>query len=69
LTHLLQFASGRTSIRRRHVFSPLRQRFDITRVCVVADRGMIGAQTIAELEARRLLFMGALSTGRRGASN
>jgi hypothetical protein len=35
----------------------LRRRFDITRVCVVADRGMISAETMAELEARRLLYI------------
>jgi Transposase DDE domain len=39
------------------VIDRLRRRFDITRVCVVADRGMISAETIAELEARRLLFI------------
>jgi transposase len=42
-------------------FSPvidrLRRRFDIARVCVVADRGMISAETVAELEARRLLYI------------
>jgi hypothetical protein len=26
-------------------------------VCVVADRGMISAETVAELEARRLLYI------------
>jgi transposase len=31
------------------VIDRLRRRFDITRVCVVADRGMISAETIAEL--------------------
>jgi hypothetical protein len=35
------------------VIDRLRRRFDIARVCVVADRGMISAETIAELEARR----------------
>ena len=30
----------------------LQRRFRINRVCVVADRGMISAETIAELEAR-----------------
>jgi hypothetical protein len=39
------------------VIDRLRRRFDITRVCVVADRGMISAETIAELEARRLLYI------------
>jgi transposase len=33
------------------------QRFGITRVCVVADRGMISAQTIAALEARGLEYI------------
>ena len=33
----------------------LQRRFRINRVCVVADRGMISAETIAELEARALL--------------
>ena len=37
------------------VIDRLRRRFDIARVCVVADRGMISAETLAELEARRLL--------------
>jgi hypothetical protein len=32
----------------------LRQRFAIGRVCVVADRGMISAETIAGLEQRGL---------------
>jgi hypothetical protein len=32
----------------------LQRRFHIQRVCVVADRGMINAETIAELEARKL---------------
>jgi hypothetical protein len=35
----------------------LRKRFSINRVCVVADRGMISAETIAELEARKLLYI------------
>src|ERR1700759_3201193 len=39
------------------VIDRLRRRFDITRVCVVADRGMISAETIAELGARRLLYI------------
>jgi len=29
----------------------------IAHVCVVADRGMISAETMAELEARRLLYI------------
>jgi transposase len=39
------------------VIDRLRRRFAITRVCVVADRGMISAETLAELEARRLLYI------------
>jgi hypothetical protein len=35
----------------------LRRRFRINRVCVVADRGKISAETIAELEARKLLYV------------
>jgi hypothetical protein len=35
----------------------LQRRFRINRVCVVADRGMISAETIAELEARNLLYV------------
>ena len=35
----------------------MRKRFSINRVCVVADRGMISAETIAELEARKLLYI------------
>src|SRR5438552_9123200 len=39
------------------VIDRLRRRFDIARVCVVADRGMISAETMAELEARWLLYI------------
>jgi transposase len=39
------------------VIDRLRRRFDIARVCVVADRGMISAEIMAELEARRLRLM------------
>jgi transposase len=35
----------------------LRQRFHIGRVCVVADRGMISAATIAALEERKLEYI------------
>ncbi len=35
----------------------LQRRFRINRVCVVADRGMISAETIVELEARKLLYV------------
>jgi hypothetical protein len=39
------------------VVDRLGKRFGITRVCVVADRGMISAQTIAALEARGLEYI------------
>ena len=39
------------------VVDRLRQRFSIGRVCVVADRGMISAATIAGLEARGLEYI------------
>jgi hypothetical protein len=39
------------------VIERLRRRFAIARVCVIADRGMISAETMAELEARRLLYI------------
>ena len=39
------------------VIERLRQRFAITQVCVVADRGLISAETLAELEARDLLYI------------
>jgi hypothetical protein len=39
------------------VVDRLGQRFGITRVCVVADRGMISAQTIAALEERGLEYI------------
>ncbi len=39
------------------VIDRLRKRFSIGRVCVVADRGMISSETIAELEARGLLYI------------
>jgi Transposase DDE domain len=35
----------------------LRRRFAIVRVCIVADRGMISAETIAALEARGLRYI------------
>ena len=38
------------------VVDRFRQRFSI-RICTIADRGMISAETIAELEARRLLYI------------
>jgi transposase len=37
-------------------------RFAIARVCVVADRGMIGAETVAELEARRAVLSSACAS-------
>ncbi|HUA56907.1 MAG TPA: transposase, partial [Candidatus Sulfotelmatobacter sp.] len=39
------------------VVSRLRQRFGIARMCVVADRGMISAKTISELEAFGLEYI------------
>jgi transposase len=39
------------------VIERLRRRSDIARVCVVADRGMITAETVAELDARQLLYI------------
>ena len=39
------------------VVDRLRKRFSVRRVCVIADRGMISAETIAELEARGLLYI------------
>ena len=39
------------------VIDRLRQRFAIARVCVVADRGMISEDTIAELEKRGLFYI------------
>jgi transposase len=39
------------------VIERLRMRFAITRVCVIADRGLISAETLAELQARRLLYI------------
>jgi transposase len=39
------------------VVDRLRRRFGIARVCVVADRGMISAQTLAALEARGLEYV------------
>src|SRR2546430_16474101 len=39
------------------VVDRLSWRFAIQRVCVVADRGLISAETLAELETRRLLYI------------
>ena len=39
------------------VVDRLRKRFSIGRVCVVADRGMISAATIAGLEERKLEYI------------
>jgi hypothetical protein len=39
------------------VIERLRRRFAITRVCIVADRGLISAEAIAELEAQRVLYI------------
>jgi transposase len=46
------------------VIDRLRRRFDIARVCVVADRGTISTETMAELEARRLLYILGYASGR-----
>src|SRR5207244_3647072 len=42
------------------VIDRLYRRFAIARVCVVADRGLISAETLAELEARRMLYVMAV---------
>jgi hypothetical protein len=39
------------------VIDRLRRRFAIGRICVVADRGMLSAETIAALETRELLYL------------
>ena len=39
------------------VIDRLRARFTIGRICVVADRGMISARTLAELEARGIEYI------------
>src|SRR5438105_15091372 len=39
------------------VIERLRRRFAIERVCVIADRGMISAATLAEIEARGLFYI------------
>jgi hypothetical protein len=39
------------------VATRLRERFGLTRMCVVADRGMISAETMAELEALGLEYI------------
>ncbi|HTP06602.1 MAG TPA: IS1634 family transposase [Anaerolineae bacterium] len=39
------------------VIDRLRQRFGINRMCVCADRGMISAETLAELEARGIEYI------------
>jgi hypothetical protein len=39
------------------VIDRLRRRFSVGRICVVADRGMISAETAAVLEERRLLYL------------
>ena len=44
------------------VIDRLRRRFAIGRVCIVADRGMISAETIAALEERGLLYISACAS-------
>jgi hypothetical protein len=39
------------------VIDRLRRRFAVGRICVVADRGMLSATTIAALEERKLLYL------------
>ena len=39
------------------VVKRLRERFGISEACIVADRGMISAETIAELEARGIDYI------------
>jgi hypothetical protein len=39
------------------VIDRLRRRFSVGRICVVADRGMISAETAAALEERKLLYL------------
>ncbi len=39
------------------VVDRLRRRFGVARMCMVADRGMISAETIAELEARNIEYI------------
>jgi transposase len=39
------------------VIDRLTRRFSIGRICIVADRGMISADTVAQLEARKLLYI------------
>ena len=39
------------------VVDRLTRRFSIGRICIVADRGMISADTVAQLEARKLLYI------------
>src|SRR5271168_4089360 len=45
------------------VVTRLRERFLLNRVCVIADRGMVSAKTVATLEAEKI----AAETGRRCA--
>jgi hypothetical protein len=40
----------------------LRARFSVGRICVVADRGMISAQSIAALEQRKLEYVSACAS-------
>jgi transposase len=39
------------------VIDRLRRRFAIGQICIVADRGMISAETLAELETRELFYI------------
>jgi hypothetical protein len=49
------------------VIDRLRRRFAIARVCVIADRGLISAETLAELEGARLLYTSACASAKVGA--
>ena len=39
------------------VVTRLRQRFLLNRVCIIADRGMVSAKTIATLEAEKIEYI------------
>src|ERR1700734_2510839 len=39
------------------VVTRLRERFQLNRVCIIADRGMVSAKTIATLEAEKIEYI------------
>ena len=43
------------------VVTRLRERFLLNRVCIIADRGMVSAKTIATLEAHKILLVAGFS--------